>query len=286
MKKQFVSAALALSLLATLTGCGASGSGDTASSGALDSASGSAEGDVRTVRVGTRGTLYPYTYLDDANNLTGYDIEVLRLIDEKLEDVEFEFQTMDLSACFVALDGGQLDMIANQLVHNENRDAKYDFNTIPYCYAYSYVVVRGDEDSIQSLEDLKGKTMAITPTSEANAAVQEFNETADPQISLTYFDGGSAETFNQLATGQVDATCAYPATVKRAVEDQGYDIKTVGEAFTSTATYFVFARSDENQRLIAEIDEVLQELKDDGTLSELCIQYLGEDSTEPADSAS
>ena len=274
MRKQILAGLLALSAALSLAGCGSTTASDNGTS-ANDSQQ------VRTVRVGTRGTLYPYTYLDENNQLTGYDIEILKLVDERLPDVQFDFQTMDLSACFVALDGGQLDMIANQLVHNDERDQKYDFSTVPYCYAYHRLVVRGDENSIESLDDLKGKTLALVPTSEAATQVKKFNETADPQINITYFDSGSAEILNQVATGQADAGAAYKATVEQAIKEQGYDLKIVGEPINATPTYFIFRKSDENQKLIQEIDEVVQELKDDGTLSKLSVQFLGEDDTEP-----
>lgn len=274
-RKQLIAGLLAATAVLSLAGCGSN------TPAASDNGSASDSDGVRTVRVGTRGTLYPYTYLDEKNNLTGYDIEVLKLVDEKLPDVTFDFQTMDLSACFVALDGGQLDMIANQLVHNDERDQKYDFSTVPYCYAYHRLVVRGDDDSIQSLDDLKGKTLAVVPTSEANTTVQEFNKTADPKINVTYFDSGSAEILQQVATGQADAGAAYKPTVDNAVKEQGYNLKVVGEPLNGTPTYFIFSKSEENQKLIAEIDQAVQELKDNGTLTKLSEQFLGEDDAEP-----
>ncbi len=278
MKKRIIASILALSAVLSLAGCG--NNNTTAASDDNDASANDSQ-QVRTVRVATRGTFRPFTYLDENNNLTGYDIEVLKLIDEKLPDVQFEFQTMDLSAAFVALDGGQLDMVANQLVHNDERDAKYIFPEIPYNYAYSRLVVRGDEDNITTLDDLQGKTMALIPTDEVTTLVNQYNETAKNPIKTKFFDGGSAETFAQLATGQVDATHGYKANVDNAVQDNGYDIKTVGDPISAQPVFFILAKTDENQKLADEIDQVLQELKDDGTLSKLCIEFVGEDVTNP-----
>lgn len=261
-----IAALLSLATAFSLTACG----GGTASTSASGTAAG---GTVQTFTVGTRGTVAAYSYVDENNNLTGYDIEILREIDRRLPDVAFEFQTMDLSSCFVALEAGQIDLIANQLVHNEERDSKYLFNTLPYGYAVSRLIVRGEENGVTSLDDLKGKTMALTPTSESARAVRQFNETADPQINVVNFDGGSAETFSQVATGQADATAGYKPTV----ENSDYDLKVVGDPIASVPVYFILRQDDQAAALVQEIDTTLQTMIDDGTVSALSQQFLGED---------
>lgn len=261
-----IAALLSLAAALSLTACG----GGAASTSASGAASG---GTVQTFTVGTRGTVAAYSYVDEDNNLTGYDIEILREIDRRLPDVAFEFQTMDLSSCFVALEAGQIDLIANQLVHNEERDSKYLFNTLPYGYAVSRLIVRGEENGVTSLDDLKGKTMALTPTSESARAVRQFNETADPQINVVNFDGGSAETFSQVATGQADATAGYKPTV----ENSDYDLKVVGDPIASVPVYFILRQDDQAAALVQEIDTTLQAMIDDGTVSALSQQFLGED---------
>lgn len=262
-----IAALLSLAAALSLTACGG-GAASTSASGAA------ASGDtVQTFTVGTRGTVAAYSYVDENNNLTGYDIEILREIDRRLPDVAFEFQTMDLSSCFVALEAGQIDLIANQLVHNEERDSKYLFNTLPYGYAVSRLIVRGEENGVTSLDDLKGKAMALTPTSESARAVRQFNETADPQINVVNFDGGSAETFSQVATGQADATAGYKPTV----ENSDYDLKVVGDPIASVPVYFILRQDDQAAALVQEIDTTLQAMIDDGTVSALSQQFLGED---------
>ena len=285
--KRTIAGILSLTTILSLAACGggaassgaASPAASNAASGAASSAASSAAAgeDVKTYVVGTRGTVAAYTYVDENNNLTGYDIEVLRAIDERLPDVAFEFQTMDLSACFVALEAGQIDLIANQMVHNEERDSKYYFSEIPYGYAVSRLVVRGDVNDITTLDDLKGKTIAVTPTSEAARVIQKFNETADPQIIIKNFDGGSAETNVQVATGQADATSGYKASSEAAAEQNGYDIKVVGEPIAATPVYFILRQDEEAAALIEKIDATLQELIDDGTISALSQEFLGED---------
>ena len=273
-------ALLSLSALLSLTACGG-GAASSSPSSASSVASSGESGEVQTFTVGTRGTVAAYSYVNDKNELTGYDIEILREIDRRLPDVAFEFQTMDLSSCFVALEAGQIDLIANQLVHNDERDSKYLFNSLPYGYAVSRLVVRGDEDGVSTLDDLKGKTMALTPTAEATRIIRQFNETADPKINIVNFDGGSAETFSQVATGQADATTGY----KPSVENSNYDLKVVGDPIAATPVYFILRQDDQANALVQEIDATLQEMIDDGTVSALSQQFLGEDTLKAVNEA-
>ena len=105
--KRTIAAILSLTTLLSLAACGgaaSSGAASSAPSGAASSAAASAAAsapaeEVKTFTVGTCGTVAAYSYVDENNNLTGYDIEILREIDARLPEVEFEYQTMDLSAC-------------------------------------------------------------------------------------------------------------------------------------------------------------------------------------------
>ncbi len=257
---------------------GAAGGGATDGSEVAGGSETEASGNVRTVIVGTTGAFYPYSYQDENNQLTGYDVELLRAIDELIPDVEFQFETMDLSAAFVSLDAGQIDMIANQLSHNDERDEKYLFNTVPTDYMHSYLVVRSDDDAV-TYDDLDGRTFAITSTSEAVAQVQEWNDTHDGEINMIFIDGGATATLPLVATGQADATVANVATTNSAIEENGFDIKMVGDAIVSNPEYYILAKTPENEELIPKIDEALQSLLDDGTASQLSVQFVGVDDT-------
>ncbi|CAM5578975.1 hypothetical protein LSPH24S_09390 [Lysinibacillus sphaericus] len=59
---------------------------------------------VQTILVGT-GTQFPnICFLDDKGNLTGYDVELVRAIDKKLPEYNFEFKTMEFSNLLLSLE--------------------------------------------------------------------------------------------------------------------------------------------------------------------------------------
>ena len=83
------------------------------------------------VRVGTEGTYPPFTFHESKNSkLTGYDIDVIKAVAKKagwrLKFVETQFD-----AIFAALEADRIDVIANQVSINPEREAKYGLSSLP-----------------------------------------------------------------------------------------------------------------------------------------------------------
>lgn len=98
MKKKWLTISLSLlALIAVLAGCGAGGAGSSAAASSGEP-SGSAEG-VTTVRVGTMGTYSPFSYTDEDGKLTGYDLEVVRKVEQTDPSLHFEFTAGPWGSC-------------------------------------------------------------------------------------------------------------------------------------------------------------------------------------------
>ena len=143
------------------------------------------------VRVGTEGTYPPFTYADPkTGDLTGFDIEVIRAVAAKAGwDLRFTRATFD--SLFPALDAGRIDLIANQITINPDRQAHYLFST-PYTYSHGVIVTAADTDDITSLADLEGRTAAESQTSnwsqvarDAGAKIQYVDQFAQAASLLT-----------------------------------------------------------------------------------------------------
>lgn len=235
--------------------------------------------DSNTIFVATRGTSKPFSYTDDNGRLTGYDVEVLKEIERRDPSLKFEFKPMAVDAAFVAMDSGQVDMIANQMRHSEARDKKYIFPKELNNYTARRLVVKKGRADIQSLEDLKGKKVAVTTNSEFNDLIKKFNETAEPKVDVIYTDKASAETLNLVATGRADAAGEYEYLVKSFQTDKNLPVETVGPILQDVPTYFLLRKDSKMQQVADKIDKALQAMKKDGTLKQLSEKYLGGDYT-------
>ena len=239
--------------------------------------------DAKTIVVATRGTARPYSYTDDKGNLTGYDVELVKEIERRNPNLHFEFKPMATDAAFVAMDAGQVDMIANQMRRNPTREAKYNYTNEVNNYSTRKLAVKNDRNDINSLEDLKGKKIVVTISSEFRELVDEFNKTANPPIEVVYTDKGSAESLNLVATGRADAAGEYEYVINSAVKDRGLPVKAVGDVLAVVPTYFLTKKTDDMKKVADQIDKTMKEMKADGTLKKLSEQYLGGDFTvEPA----
>ncbi|SDC47518.1 ABC transporter substrate-binding protein/permease [Nocardioides lianchengensis] len=228
-----------------------------------------ADGERRVVRVGTEGTYPPFTFTDpETDELTGYDIEVMKAVGERAGwDLRFTQGTFD--ALFPALDAERIDVIANQVTINDEREARYLF-TQPYTFSRGVIVTASDTDDITSLADLKGRTTAQSETS--NWAQVARDAGADVQ-SVEGF-GPAAEL---LVQGRVDAIVNDNIAVLDYLASTGSDeIKIAGDAGEEVSRQaLVFRQGDEALR--DEADAALRELAADGTLAEISEDYFGAD---------
>ena len=268
-----IAAVAALGLAVTASGCGQSSKEESAASAAAD----------KTYIVATRGTAKPFSYTDDNGNLTGFDVEILKEVEKRDPTLHFEFKSMAMDAAFIALDAGQVDIIANQAHRSAARDKKYIFTKQVNNYSVRKLAVKKDRDDIHSLDDLKGKTIVVTTNSEFKQKVEKFNETADPKINVKYTDKGPAETLSLISTDRADAAGEYEYIVASAQKDRGLPVKSVGDPVQVSPTYFLLRKDPVLQDVADRIDRAVKSMRDDGTLKKISEQFLyGDYTVEPA----
>lgn len=93
---------------------------------------------------------------------------------------------------------GAFDVIANQVGINKDREKKYKFSN-PYTYSSAVLVVRDNEKNIKSFNDVKGKKLAQTFTSNYGKLAK------DKGAEITKVDGFN-QSMDLLLSKRVDAT--------------------------------------------------------------------------------
>ena len=111
------------------------------------------------IKVSTAGTLYPQSFHNDKNELTGYDVEIMKEVAKRL-NLKVEFTEMGVDGMLTALDSGMTD-IANYSIEEGAKNFDAYLHTTPHKYSFTSMVVRGSDNSgIYSWEDVKGKKAA------------------------------------------------------------------------------------------------------------------------------
>ncbi len=222
-----------------------------------------------TMIVGLEGDWAPWSYVDENDELTGYDVEVAKAIADKL-GVEIQIVPGEWDGLFAGMDAGRYDMVVNGVEVTEERADKYDFST-PYAYIRTALIVKGDNDSIKTFEDLKGKKTA-------NSIASTYMNLAESYGATCYGVSTLDETLTMVLQGRVDATLnAIVSFTDYMAQHPDSNLKVVATTEEASNVAIPMRKGDETASLREAVNKAIDELREDGTLSELSTRFFGED---------
>lgn len=219
----------------------------------------------------TEGTWAPWTYHDERDTLTGFDVEVMRLVAGKL-GVKARFVESEWDGIFAGLDAKRWDIAANGVEVTPERAAKYDFST-PYAYIHTALIVRADNDTIKTFEDLKGKRTANSLSSTYMELAESYGAEAVGVDSL-------GETLEMVLAGRVDATLNADVSFfdyMRAHPEANLKIVALTEHGMSVV--FPVVKGQDAASFLAAVNQAITELRTSGELERLSQQFFGSDIT-------
>ena len=279
--KKLTSVILAAFLALGATACSGGSSSSSSSSSTSASADASSNGDVKKVLIGIRQDLYPTSYINEQGEPSGYDIDVIKKIDELLPEYEFEYEAVSQEALLTGLDTGKYKAAVAGFYSNDDRRAKYLFPK--ECIGGNIIglaVRKSDEADIKTLEDVaknNKSVVPIAPTSGMYGIVLQYNaEHPDNQVNLVDAEWtNAADEYKWVAEGRYDVAVASKNVVDDTLTKIGLENDIQFNSFTAIKTWSLF--NPEETELAAAYDKALKELKDDGFISEKSEEYFGED---------
>ncbi len=247
MIKRLLGIAALLCLLATAAGAGV-----------LDNA---------VIKVGTESTYPPYESRDDKNNLVGFDIEMTEAIASKLGK-KVEWVDMPFDSLIPALLSKKIDLIAAGMSATAERAKKVAFST-PYEISMSAFLVKADNNSLKTLADMKGKTVAA----QLGTVQETFSKTIEGVTVKAFqkFDDCARE----VSLGRVDATLMDIPVAKKFVEQKDFAGK-IKIAFEQeiTGAGKALAMNLDDKAFVAAIDKALDEMKASGELDKMKAKWF------------
>jgi putative S-methylcysteine transport system substrate-binding protein len=233
-----------------------------------------AAGDDNIIRAGTSGDYAPFTY-KEKGVVTGFDVAVLEAVAKKI-GYQVKWEVADFVGLFGQLDSGRIDTVANQLSITPERQKKYQF-TQPYEFSGDVFVVKQNNTSIKSLNDLSGKTIGV---GFGTADEQKLRKLlAGKNVTIKTFDEDPVAELNEVVLGRVDAYYNGAVAVNTAISRAKLPLKVVGEPAAYDEIGLPFARNARGEALAAKVNAALNELKQDGTLQKISLQWLKADVT-------
>lgn len=223
------------------------------------------------LRIAVEGTYPPFNFKDPkTGQLTGYDIEVARLVAARLK-LKPHFVLTEWSAILPAVTSGKVDAAISQVIITPEREQAYDFS-VPYTYSGFQLMVRKNERaSYRSLADLKGRRLGVRQGSVFEERAHEV-----PGIEVKSYPA-VPENLQDLAFGRIDASLDDSLMVNYLLRNSELPIK-AGPRVGKVARIGVALRKNEPQ-LKAAVDQALNEARADGTLRRLSLKWFGIDAS-------
>lgn len=266
-KKIVTLAAVALLSIAFMAACGKT-----------DKKSTSDTKKVTTVTVAQTADSKPYSY-KDGDNLTGFDIEVLKAIDKQLPDYQFKYKTVTDDAILTDLDAGRSQIGANNFGKTPEREKKYLF-TYPISENVN-AIFSSTSNNFTSIKDLIGKKTEIPAGTNYGAIFEAWNKKhPDQKIIVNYSERSLSDRLAAVEAGQIDFLFASKLAAENFAKQHGVtvasnipDLKN----YPTFKTYEYFILDETNEKLKTEMDKALKTLSEDGTLKKLSEKFYGGD---------
>lgn len=259
--------ALVVGLFSMLVVAGCGSSDDTGSDGTTTAAS-----DLNLMSDGTLtvGSDIPYPPFEQGRppDYEGFDIDLINAVADKM-GLETEIKDLPFD---VILQGGngQYDAAIAATTITPARAKKVGFSD-PYFNAAQGLLVQENSD-VASVDDLSGKIVGAQDGTTGETYAQDNTDASEvrpfPQIDQAY---------NALRAGQVDAVINDLPSVNDAAEQiPGLEVV---QDFPTDEQYGILVPL-QNPELLDAINSALQEVKDDGTLTDLYQEWFKTDPPE------
>lgn len=209
--------------------------------------------------VATSPDFPPFENLE-GGEVVGIEVEIMKLICEKL-GVDLVIEQINFDAVLTGVQSGKYDCGMSGISVTPKREKNTLF-TVPYCLAAQCIVVRADS-SIASKADLAGKKISVqTGTTAAEFCsgegyeLSQFEANQDAKLALTQ--------------SKVDAWVVDDLTAAEMCKGDD-SVKILSESMTTEPYAFAFAFGSED--LVEEINKILTELINDGTIENLFKEF-------------
>ncbi len=219
------------------------------------------------LRVGTESTYPPFEFRDKNNKLVGFDIDLMEAIAKKIGK-KIEWVDMPFDSLIPALLAGKIDVIAAGMSATKERAKRVAFS-IPYYISLSSFLVRADDNSIKSLKDLKGKTIAVQL-----GTVQDTFCSSIPGVKMKRFQKFD-DCVREVVLGRADATLMDKVVALKYCESKDFKGK-VKIAFDQVITEAgkALAVRKEDKDLLRAINRAIEEMKKNGELQALLDKWF------------
>ena len=207
----------------------------------------------------------PMNYTDDNGEFVGFDTELAKAVCAKL-GVEPEFVEIDWDNKFLALKSKSIDCIWNGMTITDEVKLNSDV-TKAYVKNAQVVVMNKDKAAdYKTAEDMAGLKFVAEAGSAGESAI------AEKKLDANYTAvGAQTDALLEVKSGSADA-CVIDITMANAMTGEGTSYEDLAAVLELTSEEYGIAFR-QGSDITDKVDDILDELKADGTLDELAEKY-------------
>lgn len=264
MKKiiKLVSLILSSLLIMSLAGCGSSKDTSTADT---------KNGIPSKIVVGLDDSFPPMGFRSDEDKIIGFDIDMANEMAKRM-GVEIEYMPTEWSGVIPALNSKKFDVIISAMSVTEERKKEIAFSN-PYILEKQVIVVKKDNTSINSSDDLKDKIVGVQLGSTSAEAIAPIRNTMK---EVKEYDKNT-EALQDLAIGRLDAVAVDELVARYYIKEHNDKYRVVEKEISKEPIAIGLRKED--TALIAKFNETLKAMQEDGTMTKISKAWFGEDIT-------
>ncbi|MEK4423986.1 transporter substrate-binding domain-containing protein [Solibacillus sp. FSL K6-1523] len=283
VKKLVNFAIISFAAVAILAACG--NNPDSSSASAGENKDG-----VTVVKVAYDQASKPMSYIDEKGNATGYDVEVMKLVDEALEDYEFQYVGTTSDDLLIGVEQGKYDVGVKNAFWTEERTQKYIFPQQFLGLSSAGIVLKKENEQIKNLSDFASAGFKLAPIAANNAqytVIAEYNEkNPNNPVNLKAGEEFSVDVVQWVNEGRVDGGVIIEGAFNGQVLTEGgpyYNLKddVVYNEFAVIKTWPLFNKKQ--QQFADAYDQAIAEIKETDALRKLSVEFYGKDLFEVLD---
>ena len=222
----------------------------------------------KVLRVGTEPTFAPFEFQKEGSkDYDGFDMDLARAIGKQM-GAKVEIVNMGFDALIPALNANNIDLIAAGMSITDERKQAITFSE-PYYTSGLIVMVNKDNKEVKSAKDLEGKRIAVQIGTTGEKKARSIK-----CAKVTAFNTNT-EAAMELKNKGVDAVINDSPVVGYYLAQGGNKTAmTVGEVME--AEQYGLAVKKGNDKLAADVNKALAELKKNGEYDKIYKTWFGE----------
>lgn len=222
--------------------------------------------------VGVKYDFPPFGFLDTQNKPAGFEVELAHELARRWlgDRAAVELVPVTDATRIPFLVAGSVDLVIAALPHTNPNDATIDFSQTYFVDEQSLLVKA--TSPVQTLADLKGKSIAVINGSSASTALAERSRAEQIQLDLLPFQE-YLSAFQALKAGQVDAFVASQVALTQLARENS-DVRVIPANLAQER--YAIGLPDFDSELRDEVNFSLQALKQEGIYDLLYQQWFGQ----------